>query len=70
MFNHLRLVSSLEFANTGKGRRGWSGALVFFMASDSGQGAIRTYELTFAAQISLTQNDLNEVEHRDGMDWF
>jgi hypothetical protein len=70
MFNHSRLVSSPEFANTGKGRRGWSGALDFLMASDSGQGAIRIYELTFAAQISLTQNELNEVAHGDGMDWF
>jgi hypothetical protein len=48
----------------------WPRALDFLMAPDSGEGAIRTHELTFAAQITLTQNELNQFAHGDGMDWF
>ena len=47
-----------------------SRALDFLVAADAGQGPVRADELGRTAEIACPQDKLDQVAHRDRVDWF
>jgi hypothetical protein len=44
--------------------------LDFLMAADASEGPVGADKLPRAAEIALPQDKLNQVAHRNCMDWF